>query len=53
MGHYLNPGSEGFRKMVNSDIYTDKTGILKYTNRVLNTMQNYCASAVRAVSENP
>lgn len=48
MGHYLNPGSEGFRKMVNSDIYTDKTGILKYTNRVLNTMQNYlCVSRPR------
>lgn len=48
MGNYLNPGSDGFRKMVNSEIYIDKTGMLKYTNRVLDTMQGYlCVSRPR------
>lgn len=48
MGNYLNPGNEGFRKMVNSEIYVDKTGMLNYTNRVLNTMQNcLCVSRPR------
>lgn len=48
MGNYLNPGNEGFAKMVNSEIYVDKTGMLMYTNRVLNTMQNcLCVSRPR------
>lgn len=48
MGNYLNPGNEGFRKMINSEIYIDKTGMLNYTNRVLNTMQNcLCVSRPR------
>ena len=48
MGNYLNPGNEGFRKMVNSEIYIDKTGLLNYTNRVMNTMQGYlCVSRPR------
>lgn len=48
MGNYLNPGNESFRKMVNSEIYIDKTGLLKYTNKVLGTMQGYlCFSRPR------
>lgn len=48
MGNYLNPGNEGFRKMINSEIYIDKTGMLNYTNHVLNTMQNcLCVSRPR------
>ncbi len=48
MGNYLNPGMETFQKMVNSEIYIDKTGLLKYTNRVINTMQGYlCVSRPR------
>lgn len=39
MGNYLNPDNEGFRRMVNSEIYVDKTGLLNHTNRVINTMQ--------------
>lgn len=27
MGNYFNPGNEGFRRMVNSEIYVDKTGM--------------------------
>ena len=41
MGVYLNPGNDSFRKMVNSDIYVDKTGLIDYTNKVINTMQQY------------
>ncbi len=48
MGDYLNPGGEAFQKMINSEIYVDKTGLLNYTNRVLNTMQGYlCVSRPR------
>ena len=41
MGRYLNQGNESFEKSVNSEIYIDKTGVIKYTNRVLNTLQGY------------
>lgn len=48
MGYYLNPGNDIFRRMIHSDIYVDKTGILEYTNRVLDTMQGYlCVSRPR------
>lgn len=48
MGNYLNPGNEGFCRMVNSEIYIDKTGLLRYTNRVLNTMEScLCVSRPR------
>ena len=45
MGRYLNPGMESFIKSVNSEIYVDKTGLIQYTNRVMNTLQGYvCVS---------
>ena len=48
MGSYLNPGKEVFDKIVNSEIYVDKTGLLNYTNKVINTMQGYlCVSRPR------
>ena len=48
MGNYLNPDNEWFRRIVNSEIYVDKTGMLKYTNQVMNTMQNcLCVSRPR------
>ena len=48
MGYYLNPGNDIFRRMVNSQIYVDKTGMLEYTNKVLNTMEEYiCVSRPR------
>lgn len=37
MGIYFNPGNDGFRRVLNSKIYIDKTGLLKYTNSVLDT----------------
>ena len=39
MGRYLKQGNESFEKSVNSEIYIDKIGLIKYTNRVLNTLQ--------------
>ena len=34
--------------MVNSEIYVDKTGLIRYTNSVINTMQGYlCVSRPR------
>ena len=49
MGNYLNPDNSKFQRAVNSDIYVDKTGLIKYTNRVMNTMQAYvCVSQAKA-----
>ena len=48
MGIYLNPGNQKFQRAVNSDIYVDKTGLIQYTNRVLNTLQScVCVSRPR------
>lgn len=48
MGGYLNPGNEKFYRAINSEIYVDKTGLIGYTNKVLNTMQqNLCVSRPR------
>lgn len=48
MGVYLNPGNEGFQSAVHSKIYIDKTGLLEYTNSVMDTEQRYiCVSRPR------
>lgn len=48
MGSYLNPGNGNFSRAVNSEIYVDKTGLIEYTNKVLNTMEcNICVSRPR------
>ena len=48
MGIYLNPGNKGFRESVYSEIYVDKTGLIKYTNKYLNTKQKFiCVSRPR------
>ena len=48
MGNYLNPGNEQFQKMIQSEIYVDKTGLIEYTNSVVNTLQEYiCVSRPR------
>ena len=36
-GTYLNPGNYKFQEVLASDIYVDKTGLLKYTNSVQHT----------------
>ncbi len=48
MGKYLNPTNKGFEIARNSKIYVDKTGLIKYTNRVLDTEQRFiCVSRPR------
>ncbi len=41
MGIYLNPGNEKFAQCINSEIYVDKTGLIRYCNRVMNSLQKY------------
>lgn len=48
MGFYLNPDNDGFQSAVRSEIYVDKTGLIGYTNKWLNTEQRYvCVSRPR------
>lgn len=48
MGNYLNPGNENFCRIINSEIYIDKTEMIAYINTVVNTMQSYlCVSRPR------
>ena len=48
MGIYLNPDNEGFLQSIRSEIYVDKTGLIAYTNKYLNTEQKYiCVSRPR------
>ena len=48
MGIYLNPGNYGFKEAVNSEIYVDKSLLIEYTNRIINTnMKNICVSRPR------
>ena len=43
MGIYLNPGNTEFQRALNSEIYVDKSLLIEYTNRIINTnMQNIC-----------
>ncbi len=37
---FLNSDNETFQKVINSEIYADKTGLLEYTNRVIDTEQS-------------
>ncbi len=41
MGIYLNPGNQRFQMAVNSEIYVDKTEMIRYLNTVVNTNQRY------------
>ena len=48
VGIYLNPTNKGFTKSLRSEIYVDKTDIIIYTNKVLDTEQRYiCVSRPR------
>ena len=48
MGIYLNQGNDKFARAINSEIYIDKTMLIEYTNKRLNTMQqNICVSRPR------
>ena len=45
MGMFVNPGNSAFEVALNSEIYVDKTGLIKYTNRVLGTLQGYICNS--------
>ena len=48
MGIYLNPDNIDFQEALNSKIYIDKTGLMKYTNSVIRTEDKYiCVSRPR------
>lgn len=48
MGIYLNPGNKSFQISLNSKIYVDKSGLIAYTNSVINTAQRFvCVSRPR------
>lgn len=48
MGIYLNPGNDGFREAVCSEIYVDKTGLIAFTNKYVSTEQKFiCVSRPR------
>lgn len=48
MGIYVNPGNSSFQTAINSSIYVDKTGLLKYTNEIISTEQRFlCVSRPR------
>ena len=40
MGRFVNPDNSAFQVALNSEIYMDKTGLLEYTNSVLDTKQS-------------
>ena len=39
MGRFVNPDNSAFQVALNSEIYVDKTGLLAYTNSVMDTKQ--------------
>lgn len=45
MGRFLNPDNNAFQKAVHSQIYIDKTGLLSYTNKVLDTKQAFICNS--------
>ena len=48
MGIYLNPGNIDFQRALNSEIYIDKSELIKYTNAKLFTEQQFiCVSRPR------
>ena len=45
MGMFVNPDNYAFQVALNSEIYIDKTGLIEYTNKVMNTLQGYICSS--------
>lgn len=52
MGSYLNPGSDLFEMVLQSQIFVDKSGLIEKTNRCVRTLQRYlCVSRPRRFGE--
>ena len=45
MGRFVNPGNSAFIVALNSEIYVDKTGLLEYTNKVMNTNAKFICNS--------
>lgn len=45
MGRFLNPDNSAFRDVLNSKIYVDKTGLLEYTNQMINTTSKFICNS--------
>lgn len=45
MGRFVNPGNSAFQDALNSEIYIDKTGLLAYTNRMIDTLQKFVCNS--------
>ena len=47
MGRFVNPDNSAFQAALNSRIYVDKTGMIEYMNRVLETTDAYICSILQ------
>ena len=48
MGIYLNPGNENFKRIINAEIFVDKTMMIRDTNKLINSTNNLiCVSRPR------
>lgn len=45
MGQFVNPDNSAFEVALNSEIYVDKSEMIRYTNRVLNTKQAWICNS--------
>ena len=46
MGRFFNPDNSAFQKILNSEIYVDKSQLISYTNRMINTEQAFICHPV-------
>lgn len=44
MGRFVNAKTSAFQDTLNSEIYIDKTGLLEYTNHVMDTIAKFIRS---------
>lgn len=45
MGRFVNAGNSAFQVALNSEIYIDKTGLLEYTNKVMDTTTKFICNS--------
>ena len=52
MGRFVNPDNSAFQAALNAKIYVDKTGLIEYTNSVLESTDAYiCNSRPRRIGK--
>ena len=45
MGRFVNSGNSAFQVALNSEIYVEKTGLLAYTNKVMDTTAKFICNS--------